>query len=126
MSFEALDRRLFLGGVLAIVLARSGFAQHADDEEGGHSTGGGRGAGGHGGAQRGRPEDPHSGEDDHGDDHGDDHTDDEHTDDHGEDHASGSKGKGGAYFRGGRDVSGAAGVGRGRSLEDRVLKSPDF
>lgn len=112
--------------LFAVAISRPSLAQHTDDGESDHgfSRGGsGGGAGGNNGGQHGRPEDRHSGEDDHGDDHGEDHTDDQ-TDDHGSDHASGGKGKGPKY-KGGRDTV-SVGVGHGRSLEDRVLKSPSF
>lgn len=120
---DRMNRRLMVTSLLALVLARPLFAQHSDEGETTHESGQGR----RGGGQGGRPDDPHSGEDDHGDDHaGDDseeHVDD-HEDDHGEDHASGGKGKGPRY-RGGRETV-SVGVTHGSSLEDRVLKSPSF
>lgn len=173
MDTNWMNRRLVLTSLCAIAFAAAGFAQHTDGADTithGSNKGKGRGVGG---AQHGRPEDPHGGEDDHGDDHGDadDHGDgddhasggkgkgpkykggrndddgdaDNHGDDHGDDHtsheggdtdhasggddhgddsdhASGGKGKGPKY-RGGRE---GVGVSHGRSLEDRVLKTPSF
>lgn len=122
MPNDTLDRRLFVVGVLALALTRSAQAQHTEGTDTAHASGeGGRGgSGGHSsGGQRGRPENPHSGEDDHTDDHTDDHG-----DDHGDDHASGKKGKGPRY-KGGRETV-SVGVSHGRSLEDRVLKIEPF
>lgn len=125
MPKDMMDRRLFLTGLVAIAFATPGFAQHSDAGDTEHSSAKGKGRGAAGG-QHGRPADGgHSGED--GDDHGDDHTSDEghDTDEgHDSDHASGGKGKGPKY-RGGRE-SVSFGVGHGRSLEDRVLKTPSF
>lgn len=116
---DGVNRRLMLTSLLALVLARPLVAQHSDEGETAHESGQGR----RGGGQGGRPDDPHSGEDDHGDDHaGDDGE--EHVDDHGDDHASGGKGKGPRY-RGGRQTASIS-VTHGSSLEERVLKSPSF
>ncbi|MCD1625703.1 hypothetical protein K7H22_06800 [Seohaeicola saemankumensis] len=116
---DSMNRRLMLTSLLALVLARPLFAQHSDEGETTHESGQGR----RGGGQGGRPDDAHSGEDDHGDDHaGDDGE--ENEDDHGEDHASGGRGKGPRY-RGGRETA-SVGVSQSSSLEDRVLKSPSF
>ena len=128
MSAKWMNRRLLLTSFCAIALAMPALGQHTDGTDTTHGSGKGRGAGGSGG-QRGKPEDPHSGEDDHGDDHGgdDDHGDaDDHGDDHGDgdDHASGGKGKGPKYKGGSNADSFTAG--HGRSLEDKVLKVPDF
>jgi len=125
MDCDCINRRLLITGLLACVTAGPGLAQHTDQVEGGHASGGGgSGRGGQGGGQHGRPADRHTGEDDHTDDHTDDHADD-HDDDHGDDHASGGKGRGGPKYRGGKTTA-VSGFGRGRSLEDRVLKLPAF
>lgn len=132
MDTNWMNRRLVLTSLCAIAIAAPGFAQQSDGVDTTHGSDKGKGKG-RGGAQGGRPEDSHGGEDDHGDDHADDSGGDDHGDDsghasggddHGDDsdHASGKKGKGPKY-RGGRV---AVGVSHGRSLEDRVLKTPSF
>lgn len=120
MDCDLMNRRLVIGGLMAFVAASPVLAQHSDHTESDHASGGGGGRGGAGGGQHGRPADRHSGEDGHTDDHGDDHG-----ADHGDDHASGGKGRGGPKYRGGRTTA-VSGFGRGRSLEDRVLKLPAF
>ena len=126
MSANWMNRRLLLTSLCAIATATPGIAQHTDEADTTHGSDQvkGRGAGG---AMHGRPEDAHSGEDDHGDDqtsndgHDTDHTSDE---DHDSDHGSGGKGKGPKY-KGGRSVVHLSG-GRGHSLEDRVLRTQPF
>ena len=127
MPNDHINRRSLLTSLLAMALATPTLAQHTEPSATSHSSGVG-GAGGHGGGQFGRPVDRQS-DDGHGDDHGDDHTSDDHGDDDSDDHASGGKGKrgkGGPQYGGRRDAVASARGGRGRSLEDKVLKKPSF
>lgn len=137
MSIDPMNRRLVLASFFAFVCSAPSLTQAA--EEGGHSPGqgrGGNGGGSHSGGQHGRPEGGHSSDEEHdhttgetGDDEHD-HTtggpdDEEHDHTTGEDHGTEGKGKGSKKFQGG-ETTAVSGFGRGRSLEDRVLKFPDF
>ena len=116
MSTKWIMRSLLIASTSYFTLPALSIAQHTDTS-GGHDSHASDSGGGHSGGQHGRPTDRHDGGDDHGDDH-------DHDDDHGDDHGSGGKGKGPKY-RGGREAL-TVGAGRGHSLEDRVLKTPDF